>query len=171
MKKILIIFLLLLIGFSLYAISLNLDLSTACDFAFSSGQEYYVDAQFPILEGFCLTVPISLCCYDSLALGTVGLELAYYPWNKGAFVSFTILELGKELNSNFLEKELFSLNEIKLGWKQEFSNNFQVELQLDVRNPSKTFEDEYEKIRTVFPNYKDLRIRILVGWKLNGVKK
>jgi len=143
-----------------------LDLSSAYDLVFDTGFEFYADAKCNVFDNFALSFPLNLCYDDGAYLMTSGLNLVYYPWNEGFFVSFTIFLFGFEINSNFLEDDLFSLNEITLGWNQKLSKHCRGEVQFDVRNPSKTFEEEYEEIRTIFPNYRDLRIRLLVGWEI-----
>jgi len=150
------------------AAGLYLDLSTSYDLIFNSGFEFYADTKCRVFDNFALSLPINVCCDDNAYLMTSGLNLIYYPWNEGFFVSFTICLFGFEINSNFLEDDLFSLNEITLGWNQKLTENLVAEIQFDVRNPSKTFEEEYEEIRTIFPNYKDLRIRLLLGWEFKG---
>ncbi|MDD4083523.1 MAG: hypothetical protein PHD05_09100 [Sphaerochaetaceae bacterium] len=165
-KKIILVIVIILIGLTAISASgIYLDLSTAYDLAFKSGFEFYADVKCNVFDNFALSIPVNFCCDDGAYLMNLGLNLIYYPWNEGFFVSFTICLFGFEINSNFLEDDLFSLNEITLGWNQKINEHWRAEIQFDVRNPSKTFEEEYEEIRTIFPNYRDLRIRLLIGWE------
>lgn len=144
--------------------SIGADFGLLGDLVFENDIEASIAARVRVSDEFALKLPVTAVFgYESVFLDT-GIMLVYYPFGTGPFVSLSLLHFGFETRQRLLGDRIVSLNEVTLGWTWNFTSSWFLEAELTVRDPSGTFEDQYEMIRGAFSGYGTFRLRLLAGW-------
>lgn len=167
-KVLLIMFPLIFLAFAASAsvqdIGFGLDIASAQDLFLGRGSiQITADARANVSDEFQLRVPVSVTFKDERLLLETGLQVVYYPWHEGPFMSLSLFQLGFSHNCETMDN-IVSLNEVILGWTFEFGPGLFVEPSLVIRDPSGTFSDEYSSLKGAFPCYAAFRGRLVFGW-------
>lgn len=178
MKKFLLVLIILLLPFCLYAkttFNIGIDSLFIQDFVFGYGDiqtnfKFRVDIE----EDFSFDVPITISFpqkgkqygrfYD------IGIFLCYFPWERGPYISVSLIQLGFFPRASEIEDRIIGLNEVTFGWKFKILKDFSIEPQISVRDPSETFSEEYSFLRGIYSSYSSFRLRIIVSWDFLNIK-
>jgi len=170
MKKCLVFFLVLSVGFAFAdSITTTFDLGFTQDLIIrSKSYQFSTDVRYCFNDKYEVRLPVTMSFAQQAQLYDVGIFLDYYPWkNQGLFFGLSLVQFGLINGETSLEKNLFSLNEVNLGWTFNLVKGLVIEPSLSIRDPSGTYGDEYELIKGVFPCNRDFRFRISAGWRFN----
>lgn len=150
--------------YSVSSIGFGLDAASAQDAAFGQGSVQLAgDLRATVSDEFQIRVPLALSMCDGSMLFEAGMQIVYYPWFKGPFMSLSLFQLGFSSQCENLDN-IVNLNEVSIGWTFTFGPGIFVEPSLVVRDPSGTFSDEYSSLKGTFPCYTSFRGRLVVGW-------
>lgn len=191
MKRALSCFLILILVVGALFCSNNLGLAFDCavvqDFFLTKGS-FQLSGDFRVFafDGFELRLPVGFS-YSAGASGTakgsssgssgvsssgaadgssmfeLGAFLVYYPWETGPFMGLSLFQVGVTNGEGLLEN-LVNLNEVLFGWTFDLGHGLFIEPALCIRDPSGTFQDEYSRIKGVFPCYGTFRFKLSFGW-------
>lgn len=171
MKQLAIIILCLTLFLPLFASSLSVtaDLGCAQDFIIKTNSyQFSADTRFRFADKYELKIPVSFSYTRDARFLDAGLFLDYYPFkNYGLFFGLSLVQFGYVNGTTDLNKTIFSLNEINVGWNFRFFDGLTVEPSISIRDPSGTFEDEYELIKGAFQCYRKFRIKLNAGWSFD----
>ena len=173
MKKIITVIVLSIIALNCFCMSIpdlsfSIDGAFVQDFLFGEGSvQVTTDFGAQFSDEFQLRVPLSVTIFNNSYLEEVGLNLVYYPWNKGPFMGLTLFHVGFAQGTMELPN-MIGLNEIILGWTLLLPYGFFVAPTMVIRDPSGTFGSEYSSIKGAFPCYSTYRFRLSCGYTFKG---
>lgn len=171
MKKIIMTTFLLATITVLFATSLTFtaDLGSAQDFIVKTNSyQFSADTRFRFADKYELKIPFTFTTTQGAQFYDAGLFLDYYPFKDyGLFFGLSLLQFGYVNGTVSLENKFYSLNEINIGWTFKFLKGLIVEPSILIRDPSGTFEDEYELIKGAFQCYRKFRFRLSTGWSFD----
>lgn len=151
-------------AFSAPSIGLSLDVAAFQDAFLGQGSfQFGGDLRAMVSEEFQIRVPLSVAMRGRSFMFETGMQIVYYPWHSGPFMSLSLFQVGFSSQCENLEN-LVNLNEVLVGWTFAFGPGLFVEPCLVVRDPSGTFSDEYSSLKGTFPCYTTFRGRLMVGW-------
>lgn len=94
-----------------------------------------------------------------------GIFLDYLPWEKGPFISVSLIQAAALTGKQVPENSWFFLNEVELGWEYRFlKDSWYIRPSLVIRDPAGVYETDYETIREYLPGYRKFRCSLVVGW-------
>lgn len=142
----------------------SLDAAAVQDVFLGQGSyQVCADLRAMVSDEFQIRVPLGVAfCNQSLFFET-GMQVVYYPWHEGPFMSLSLFQVGFSSNCENLDN-MVSLNEVLVGWTFEFGPGIFVEPSIAIRDPSGTFSSEYSDLKGTFPCYSSFRGRLAVGW-------
>lgn len=145
-------------------VGFSVDLASAQDLFLGKGS-YHVamDIRAMVSDEFQVRIPLACSINKTSLMGEAGVQLIYYPWEKGPFLGLSMFQIGVTSKCPDLDN-VVNLNEVALGWTFEFGPGLFVEPSIVVRDPSGTFSDEYSRIKGTFPCYTTFRGRLSFGW-------
>jgi hypothetical protein len=130
--------------------------------------QFRIDTGLRLPEGFGFRIPVTLAVdlsYGEVNLADFGLFLDYRPLESGPFLSFSLAQLGMFFGRDSPRNVWLCLNEAAVGYTWRFASGWFLEPRVIVRDPTGTFEKEYEEIRDVFPEYSRFRFSLSLGWE------
>ncbi len=124
--------------------------------------QFTTDARVSVSQEFQLRLPVNITFTRKGSwMADAGIMLTAYPFRGyGFFAGMTIVQFG------YLKKNFVALNEITAGWTFNLMENLIVEPSVSLRDPSSAFSDEYATARGLFPCYTQIRIHLMVGWRI-----
>lgn len=171
MKKVTLVLVFLLALIPVFSLSLGatLDVGSVQDFLFKTNSyQYSADIRAALTDKFEVRVPATFCVTRGTKLIDSGVFLVYHPWpDYGLFMGLSLIQFAYIRGNENLEKSLYGLNEITLGWTFKFFKGLIVEPSISIHDPSGTFEDEYSLLKGQFPCYRKYRIKLSAGWSFD----
>lgn len=175
MKRLTILLFCLVLFLPVFAASLSVtaDAGSVQDLIFKTNSyQFSAGTGFRFAEKYELKLPLTFSCTQGSQFFDAGLFLNYYPFKDyGLFFGLSLVQFGFANGDTELDKKFYSLNEINIGWTFKFFNHLIVEPSLAIRDPSGTFEDEYELIKGAFQCYRKFRVKLSAGWSFDLDKR
>ncbi|AEV30248.1 hypothetical protein SpiGrapes_2487 [Sphaerochaeta pleomorpha str. Grapes] len=171
MKKAIVTVLLVLILSCLYAEKsavpyVSLD-GSSIDFLWNDCLQTRIDLGVNFSSGFGISFPLTLLSdttYSDVTLLDFGLFLNYRPFSDGFFVSVSLFQMGMYFGLDKPAQGNPYLNEVAFGYTWHVSSHLFLEPKLLIRDPSGVFQNEYDIISGVFPDYAPVRFSVSLGW-------
>lgn len=127
-----------------------------------------VELKLSITDEFALRLPISLTrdlIYDDINLWQAGLFLDYFPFQKGFYLSISLMQGGFFSGYDKPDIQAVSLNEVACGYVWHPCKALYLDTRLVARDPSGVFEEEYALINLLFPDRTRWSLMVLFGWE------
>lgn len=171
MKKAIVAMLLVLILSCLYAGERAIPYAcldgSSIDFLWNDCLQARIDLGFRFSSGFGISIPLTLLAdtsYSDVMLLDFGLFLNYRPFSDGFFVSVSLFQMGMFFGVDAPAEGNPYLNEVAFGYTWHLTPRLFLEPKLLVRDPSGVFQDEYDSISGMFPDYALVRFSVSMGW-------
>jgi len=100
-----------------------------------------------------------------------GVQLMFYPWKKGPFILLSLAQVNAFIGPNRPDETVSYLNEIAFGYSWEFYEPLVIQLSLLYRDPSNSYQREYQYINTLIPTFRKFRFVLDFGWKFFSKEK
>lgn len=121
-----------------------------------------------IASGVHITLPV-MVLHDRTGGGEtlldVGIKIAYYPWQKGACISFSLAHMALFIGPFRPEEAIHYLHEISFGYTWEFlPKKGYVTASLLYRDPATSYPESFSYIHGLVPGYDTYRFCVELGW-------
>jgi hypothetical protein len=145
---------------------------TAVDALWGDCLQTRIDVGLRIADDFGLRIPLTFVSdttYAQVSWIDSGLFFDYRPFSDGFFCSVSLFEIGRFFGMDRPDEARSYLNEIAFGFTWHVTNGLYLEPRLLIRDPSGVFEDSYDTVSTMFPDYSMVRFSCSVGWDFPAV--